>query len=167
DEKVQLVVRLAELLQGPLQDQPGAAERWEEVVRLDPDDGRALEALTALYTSLGRPDELARVLAHQVERVVADPAQQAEYQRQLARLCEQTLRDIPRARKAWEELCEILPGDAEALEALARIYTGEGDWATLVRILEKQVPLAKEPARAFDLALARAQILDERLNNID
>jgi tetratricopeptide (TPR) repeat protein len=167
DEKVQLVVRLAELLQGPLQNPAGAAERWEEVVRLDPDDGRALEALTTLYTALGRPDELARVLDHQVERVVADPAQQSEYQRALARLCETTLRDIPRARRAWENLCEILPGDPEALEALARIYTGEGDWATLVRILEKQVPLAKEPARAVDLALARAQILDERLNNLD
>src|SRR4029079_8098962 len=157
DEKVQLVVRLAELLQGPLQDQPGAAERWEEVVRLDPDDGRALEALTALYTALGRPDELARVLDHQVERVVADPAQQSEFQRQLARLCEETLRDIPRARRAWEQLCEILPGDPEALEALARIYTGEGDWATLVRILERPMRLAKDSAPARHLALCREQ----------
>src|SRR6185369_13720682 len=34
-------------------------------------------------------------------------------------------------------------------------------------ILERQVPLAKEPARAVELALLRAQILDERLHNDD
>jgi tetratricopeptide (TPR) repeat protein len=167
DEKIQLVTRIAELHQGPLQDAAGAALRWEDVVRLDPDDARALEALEGLYAALEKPAELARVLDLQVERVVADPAAQAEYMRALARLAEGTLRDVPRARKSWEQLCEILPGDAEALEALARIYTGEGDWATLVRILERQVPLAKEPARAVDLALLRAQILDERLHNVD
>jgi golgin subfamily B member 1 len=167
DEKVQLVSRVAELHEGPLKDPEGAALRWEEVVRLDPDDARALAALEALYASLGKPAELARILDLQVERVVADPAAQADYIRALARLAEGTLRDVPRARKVWELLCEILPGDAEALEALSRIYTGEGDWATLVRILERQVPLAKEPARAVELALLRAQILDERLRNLD
>jgi tetratricopeptide (TPR) repeat protein len=167
DEKVQLVARIAELHQGPLQDPAGAALRWEDVVRLDPDDARALEALEGLYVALDKPAELARVLDLQVERVVADPAAQADYMRALARLVEDTLRDLPRARKSWEQLCEILPGDAEALEALSRIYTGEGDWVTLVRILERQVPLAKEPARAVDLALLRAQILDERLRNLD
>jgi tetratricopeptide (TPR) repeat protein len=167
DEKVALVARVAELHQGPLQDPAGAALRWEEVVRLDPDDARALGALEGLYAALEKPAELARVLDLQVERVVADPAAQAEYMRALARLCEQTLRDVPRARRCWEQLCEILPGDAESLEALARIYTGEGDWATLVRILERQVPLAKDPAHAVDLALLRAQILDERLRNLD
>jgi tetratricopeptide (TPR) repeat protein len=167
DEKVQLVSRVAELHQGPLQDPTGAAERWEEVVRLDPDDARALEALEGLYAALAKPAELARVLDLQIERVVADTAAQADYLRALARLSEDTLKDIPRARKSWEQLCEILPGDAEALEALARIYTGEGDWATLVRILERQVPLAKEPTHAVELALLRAQILDERLRNVD
>ncbi|HVU50723.1 MAG TPA: hypothetical protein VHL80_08545, partial [Polyangia bacterium] len=167
DEKVQLVARVAELHQGPLQDPAGAALRWEEVVRLDPDDARALAALEGLYAALGKPEELARVLDLQVERTVADPAAQAEYMRALARLAEGTLRDVHRARRGWEQLCEILPGDAESLEALARIYTGEGDWATLVRILERQVPLASEPARAVELALLRAQILDERLHNLD
>jgi tetratricopeptide (TPR) repeat protein len=167
DERLQLVARAAELHQTQLQDGEGAAARWEEVVRLDADDARALDALEALYSALEKPAELARILDLQIERVVADPAAQGEYLRALARLAEGTLADVPRARKSWEQLCELLPGDAEALDALARIYTGEGDWATLVRILERQVPLAAEPARAVELALLRAQLLDERLRNAD
>ena len=167
DEKVQLVARLAELLQGPLQNPAAAAERWEEVARLDPTDARALESLSALYLALGQPGELARVLDLQVERLVADPAAQAEPLRALARLAESQLGDVARARRAWEQLSEILPGDDEALDALARITASEGDWATLVRILERQVPLATTPARAVEVALQRAQILDERLHNLD
>ena len=36
-----------------------------------------------------------------------------------------------------------------------------------MRILERQIPLAQEPARAVELALLRAQILDERLHNTE
>ncbi|MDB4980617.1 MAG: Tetratricopeptide 2 repeat protein, partial [Myxococcales bacterium] len=167
EEKAQLLTRAAELLQGPLADPAAAAERWEDVVRADPDGPRALEALTALYTTLGKPAELARILDLQVERLVGDPAAQAEQLRALARLTEEPLRDVARTRRAWEQLCELLPGDEESLTALSRIYTGDGDWATLVRILERQIPLAQEPARAVELALLRAQLFDDKLHNPD
>src|SRR6185369_10401793 len=134
DEKIQLVRRMAEILQTRLNDLPGAAERWEEVARLDPDDARALDALGGIYTTTERWAELARILDMQVDRVVADPVQQAGYLRQLAQLAEGSLGDMRRAQRCWENLCEVVPTDTEALQALARIYTGEGDWATLVRI---------------------------------
>jgi tetratricopeptide (TPR) repeat protein len=167
DEKSAIFRRIADIMRGVLKDPAGAAARLEEVVRLDPDDGQALDVLTEIYTALGRFQELARVLDLQVERVVADAAQQAEYLRQLARLVEGPLRDLPRARKSWEQLLDLLPTDAETLEALARISTAEGDWPTLVRILERQIPLAQEPGKAVELALQRAQIFDEKLHDID
>ena len=165
DEKIQLVRRIAELLQNKLADLAGAATRWEEIARIDPDDAKALESLMAIYTTLGQHADLARVLDMQVDRAVADPTEQAAYLRRLAALAEGPLNDIRRAQRCWENICEVLPTDTEALDALSRIYGGEGDWATLVRILERQVPLARDPARAVELALLRAQIFDERLRN--
>ena len=165
DEKLALLRRISELQQSKLNDLPGAAARWEEVARLDPDDAKALDALTGIYTTLERHSDLARVLDMQVDRAVADPMEQAAYLRRLAALAEGPLHDIRRAQRCWETICEILPADTEALDALSRIYTGEGDWATLVRILEKQIPLARDPVRAVDMALLRAQIFDERLRN--
>jgi tetratricopeptide (TPR) repeat protein len=165
DEKLALLRRISELQQGKLNDLPGAAARWEEVARLDPDDAKALDALTFIYTTLERHADLARVLDMQVDRAVADPMEQAAYLRRLAALAEGPLHDMRRAQRCWENICEILPADTEALDSLSRIYTGEGDWATLVRILEKQIPLARDPARAVDMALLRAQIFDDRLHN--
>jgi tetratricopeptide (TPR) repeat protein len=167
DEKRELVRRIAEILQTRLEDLSAAAERWEEAVRLDPDDARALDALTTIYTGVNKFPELARILDLQVERVIGDPASQAEYLRQLARLCEGPLRDVRRAQGGWEQLSELLPTDAETLDALARIYSSQEDWDELVRILERQVPLAADPAKALELALVRAEILDERLSNAE
>src|SRR6185437_6879191 len=84
DEKLQLYRRIAEILYSKLQDPTGAATRLEEVVRLDPDDAKALAGLEQIYSALGRHEDLARVLDMEVERVVADPAAQAEYLRHLA-----------------------------------------------------------------------------------
>ena len=167
DEKLQLFRRIAEILYTKLQDPTGAATRLEEVVRLDPDDAKALAGLMEIYTALGRHDDLARVLDIQVDRVIADPAEQAEYLRQLARLVEGPLGDGPRARKSWEQIADLLPTDAEALDALARLYTAEKDWPMLVRILDRQAPLATEPGRAVELALLRAQVFDEKLHDVD
>ncbi len=128
DEKLQLYRRIAEILYGRLQDPTGAAARLEEVARLDPDDAKALAGLRQIYTALGRHEDLARVLDMEVERVIADASEQADYLRQLARLVEGTIADRARARKAWEQLADLLPTDAEALEALARLYTAEEAW---------------------------------------
>ena len=62
------------ILRGPLQDPAGAALRLEEVVRLDPDDGKALDTLVEIYSGWGSFQDLARILDLQVERVVADSA---------------------------------------------------------------------------------------------
>jgi tetratricopeptide (TPR) repeat protein len=167
DEKIQLLHRIAELQLGTLQNPAAAAERLEEVIRLDPDDGKALDTLGEIYAALGDYPHLAKVLDAQVERVVADAALQAEYLRQLARLVEGSLNDLPRARQAWEQLAELLPTDEEALDALARIAHDLQDWTGLVKIFERQIPLTKDPARAVTLALARAQLFEEKLLDTD
>ncbi len=166
DEKLAILRRIADIMRGPLQDPGGAASRLEEVVRLDPDDSKALGTLVEVYSALNKWEDLARILDLQVERVVADPAQQAEYLRQLARLVEGQLRDLGRARHTWEALLDLLPTDVEALESLARIFNSQADWISLVRIMERQMPLA-EPGRAADIGLQRAQIFQEQLHDTD
>ena len=165
DEKVPLVRQMAEIYQNKLGDLQSAAQRWEEVARLDPGDVSALQALATIYTESEKLPELTRVLDLQVERLSGEPAQQAECVRRLALLSEGPLQDMPRAQKYWETLVELAPTDDEGLEALSRIYENDGDWATLIGILERRVTLAKEPARAAELALMRAAVLDERLHN--
>jgi tetratricopeptide (TPR) repeat protein len=166
DEKLQLYRRIADILYTRLQDPEGAAQRLEEVVQLDPDDAKALVALGDIYSTLGRHADLARVLDLQIDRVVADPAQQAEYLRRLGRLAETEVHDVARALKAWEQVSELLPTDPEALEALARLYTSSEDWPALVKILDRQASLSTEPKTAMELGLRRAGVFDEKLHDL-
>ncbi len=165
DEHIEVLVRAAELLGTALGDTAGAAARWEEVVRLDPDDGRALDALTEIYGRTEQHLDLARILDAQVDRLVGDPRQQADYLRRLADLAEVRLEDRRRAQRAWEALLELLPSDTSTMESLARIYSGSEEWATLVKILDRQIPHVNDPVRAVELALRRAEILDTKLDN--
>ena len=167
DEKLAILRRIADIMRGPLQDPPGAAQRLEEVVRMDQDDGKALGTLVEIYAGLNRYEDLARVLDLQVERVVADPAQQAEYLRQLARLVEGQLHELGRARHTWEQLLDLMPNDTEALASLARIFNSQADWQSLVRIMERQMPLAENPNQAADIGLQRADIFGEKLHDTD
>ncbi len=163
DERIQVLARAAEILDATLNDAARAAEHWEEVARLDPDDARALSSLGGIYGRLERHADLARILDAQIERLVADPQQQAEYLRRLAELSEAQLGDQRRGQRAWEALLEILPADIQALEALGRIYAENEDWGRLVRILERQIPLV-DAERAVEIALRRADILDTSLD---
>src|SRR4029078_11590918 len=99
-----------------------------------------------------RYEDLARILDLQVERVVADPAQQAEYLRQLARLGEGPRGDLGRARRTRDQMLDLLPNDGEALESLARIFNSQADWQALVRIMERQMPLGARPSPGRDSA---------------
>lgn len=165
EERVQLLSRLALLQETKLDDPAGATETWEKVVRIDPDDARALEALTEIYEKLGRHADHARVLDAQVDRLIGDPQQQAMHLRRLAALAEGPLGDQRRAQRAWEHILELLPSDSAALDALCRIYGDTGDWSTLVRVLEKKIAQTAEPADAVVLALRRAEILENKLEN--
>ncbi|HEX2660748.1 MAG TPA: hypothetical protein VHU40_20850, partial [Polyangia bacterium] len=163
DERINVLARAAELLDSTLNDAANAAEHWEEVARLDSEDARALNALGGIYARLERPADLARVLDAQIERLAADPQQQAEYLRRLAELCEAQLSDKRRAQRAWESLLEILPTDMPTLEALSRLYGEAENWAALEKILDRQIPQVDDTARAVELALRRADILDVNL----
>ena len=165
----QLLRRIAEILRGPLQDPPGAAAA--------PGRGRparsrrrqgARHAGRASTRRSNRYEDLARVLDLQVERVVADPAQQAEYLRQLARLVEGPLHDLARARHTWEQLLDLLPTDAEALDALARIFNSRGRLADAGPD-PRAADAAGRGARAAPStsACSAPQIFDEKLHDTD
>ena len=134
---------------------PGAAERLEEVVRLDPDDGKALG-------HAGR-DLRRRWTGSRIWR--ASWTCRSSASSPIRRSRPSTCGSWP---GWWRASCTIsagrgtpgsscwtcCPTDAEALDSLARIYNSQADWTTLVRIMERQMPLAEEPGRAADIGAA-------------
>src|SRR5262249_35554859 len=173
--------RLAKLAAG--RDPLTAMERWEGVLRAAPNDPEALAALAKLYDDAGRLPELSQVLERQI--IAARPPR-ADDLRRWARVLEKLSGgrsetepldrrgkraatrgddDATRAHKAWQKIVEQVPGDLEALEALARRYEAQGNWRDLADVLGRQAAglLASAPPAAGDPLLRRARLLEERL----
>ena len=165
EEKLGLVRRVAEILQNQVDDFDRAIPYWDNVLKHLPGDQQALQALLAGYEKAGRHEDLARTLDMQITALAADPSARAELMRRLARLAGDALKQTPRAQQAWQDLLKIVPGDREGLEALSAIAAAQSDWATLADLLARRIALSTNPAEAVPMALERARLLVEKLDD--
>lgn len=173
-ERAKVLRRLANLATDQ-EDDVRAMERWEATLKVAPNDGDALDALATLYERHERWGELATVLERaQITRRAAEDStspgtsaasKRAEELERYARVVDERLGDVARATRAWQKLLEVRPRDRDALDALARLYEGAGRWRDLAEVLARQAPLHidDDPQRAAQVALQRAQLLEERL----
>lgn len=169
-ERAKVMRRLARLADDR-NDELAAMERWERVLKAAATDADALARLADLYERHGRAAELAKVL----ERALAgqkppkpgtpEAAKRAAELRRYAITVDEQLGDEARATKAWHAVVDALPFDRQALDALARLHAERGEWRNLAEVLERQAPLyaADEPAKAAEVGLQRARLLEERL----
>ena len=171
DEKLQILHRIAEILRGPLQDpagrggaagggrpprsrrRQGARRRWSADLHRAGPVSRIWPASWTCRSSAWSP----------IRR------QQAEYLRQLARLVEGSAPRPRRARARPGSSCWICCRPTARRWTRWRASTpAEADWPTLVRIMERQMPLARGAGRAPSTSACSApQIFDEKLHDTD
>lgn len=164
EEKIKILRNMTKVATEKLDDDVLAAEAWEKIMRLDPDDTEALSALTSLYEKLGRWAQLADVLERRGKSLATEDEEAfRKYMRRLARVADTRLGDPDRALEAWRAVSEVIPDDKEALGALTRLYYEEEDWEGVCEVLRRQIPLADEPNKIIGLSLRLADILDEHL----
>ncbi len=169
-ERAKLLKRLAKIA-SEREDDVVALERWEQTMRASPSDPDALAALAGLYERAERWPELAQVL----ERIdggrplpqpgTPEAAIRALECERYAIVIDEHIKDPARAVKAWHRVLELTPKHRSALDSLARLYRANGKWKELADILGRQLPILQidDQDRAAELALERAQILEEKL----
>ncbi|MFT3697546.1 MAG: tetratricopeptide repeat protein [Kofleriaceae bacterium] len=175
-ERAKLLKRLAKLATDR-QDDLKSLERWEATLRASPSDPDALAALRDLYERAQRWVELAQIY----ERLdggrplpqpgTPDAAVRVFELEAYAGILDVHLKDPTRALKAWHRVLELTPKSRTALDALARLYRDANKWRELTDILNRQSlvllgsGLPDDQARAAELQMERAQILEERLGS--
>ena len=86
---------------------------------------------------------------------------------QSARIFEEHLAEPEQAVEQLRKLLEETPGDAEALGALDRIFTGEGRHADLVEVLDIRTGFAKDARERDGLAFRAARITETELSDVE
>jgi tetratricopeptide (TPR) repeat protein len=119
--------RIAEIYDRELQLPDRAAEAYQAVLELTPEDEASWEALERLLDALRRPLDRATLLQRRAARLPQGTrqAEQVELLTRAARAYEQAGED-PQAATTWRKLLDLRPADETIADALARALARTG-----------------------------------------
>ncbi|MFO0612975.1 MAG: tetratricopeptide repeat protein [Polyangiaceae bacterium] len=154
--RASILMSVAELYEGPLDDVARAQAEYAKVIDTDPNDPAivipAARALTQIHASKGNHAALAETLSIEVKLEESIDKRKELYER-LGVLYETELNEPGKAVEAYRARLSDDPGDLEALGALERLYASKGDFRELVRVLR-----AREEATTDEAERRRAMI---------
>lgn len=139
-------------------EQPGAAiEACRRALEIDHDHRDAHARLEALYRANGRWRDLLDLLDKRLRHTTRDRETQLALLREVIRVHTEHLARPEDALPAWREVLRLLPGDREALTALADAYRTKQRWAELAEVLQQQLEAGADAATTRRL---RAELAD-------
>ncbi|HMY21754.1 MAG TPA: hypothetical protein PKA58_35770, partial [Polyangium sp.] len=154
-------------------------ELWDEVLKDDPENNEALNALSGLHERAKDWDKLAVVLQKQVE-VTADFKAKEALLGKLGALYGERLNNDDAAIDAWQQLLTLNPGERKAQEALKKLYlkvarwddlepfyAEGGKWDEFIRVLEGQKAKETDDKNKISLLMKTARLWLEQKQKAD
>jgi cellulose synthase operon protein C len=140
-----------------------AIDYYRRLLAIDPTDGEAMRTVEDLLRERGDHRAVAEVLEARVKALSERPAEVARAAYRLGELYEEHLDDPARAVKAYERALAGMPGHRAALDALARLRTGQGAWKNLADGLENDAATVKDTPLAVETLMQAGDVWAERL----
>jgi tetratricopeptide (TPR) repeat protein len=165
--QVETLRRLARLAGGELRQSSRAEDAWEALLKIQPADREALEALSSIAADMGDFSTLTGLLQRRIA-IAENPADATALALERARLFEEELREPAEAVAALEQIInEMDPANLAAHAALRRVAESVQDWPRVVAVAERQLALTTEPkervARGLEIGwLCRERLTDAR-----
>jgi tetratricopeptide (TPR) repeat protein len=164
--RVDLYVSMGVVYEQNLGDIDRSVEAYTDVLQLDPDEQRALEALGRMYEKIGEWDRAIDVMAH-LTQLTDDTRKQVDLFSRMGRIQYGQLGDAESSEANLLRALAIDPSHVPAMEALTRQYSDRGDWLKAAQMMvraESYTPVAVDKVR---LLYEAARIYDERLRQRD
>lgn len=161
--RLTLLGELAELYRGPMSNEPALVSVLGQIVQLSSDPKEPLSELSSLYESLGRwRDWLAT--ESRLADLAADPAEQVDRHRAVARRWLEQFNNVQHAIEAYERVYDAAPGDDEAYEKLRELYMKRRAYPQLMDLLAKHRDHVAEGDARIELTVEMAKLAAERLD---
>lgn len=157
EARLELMQRLAALLEGPL-GRPGDAIPWHErVLSEQPDHPATLEHLTRLYERVGRFVELVDTLQSRA-RLSVDDDSRAKWLLLAGGVVERELRDIEQSLQYYEQALALGEPGLTAVDALERIFARPEMRVRVGETLESFYAAAENHSKLAELYRRRAEV---------
>jgi len=161
DRRVNLLRKLARVLEHDLGRDAEAAERWAELVRLLPLDAEAADALERIAERRGGRGELIDLLRARAARLPVGHAERTRALRRVARELEGTPGRRGEVLSALREVHQQSPSDTEVALKLAALARSAGDIGTAAEALLRAFRATVNPEGRVHLAIESSRVLLE------
>jgi tetratricopeptide (TPR) repeat protein len=166
DLQLEVMLRIAEVSRSRLGETVLAKEYYGRALELRGDDARALTALESLYEETQDHAALLEIVRRRADAAETDDERKALLFKQ-ARICDEKLADARAAIAVYEQILD-LGADAQAVEALERLYALADQWDHLISLYERQIeaPGASNERKAA-LHHALGTVFEKRTGDVD
>lgn len=161
--RVAALRRMVVIYRDKLSHDPMVINTYNSILRIDPDNREALEALSKVYDNLGRYSDLTRVLERRA-KLADDPDEKIDLLSQVARLWVERFNNLNKAVEPLEQVLELDPSNLEALTQLKAIYSKRRAWKPLYEVIRREADMAEgseKVAHLSELAKLAAERLDK------
>ncbi|MDJ0762320.1 MAG: tetratricopeptide repeat protein [Myxococcota bacterium] len=163
-ERISLHTKIAEMLEREFVRPEKAAEHYEAVIEVDPNNVDAFEALERIYRQIGRWQDLILTYERHIN-AIPDRTERIGYYEQMGQVYASELSELDRAIDAYNQILDIDPDHEAALDELARLQTLGEDWEAAHETLQRLVRTVDEPTLKIDLFFRLGKLNEENLLN--
>jgi len=144
-----------------------AIEQWRTLLRSEPANVTARDALKRLYGSTGQFNHLADLLRSELERIAPDDAAaRLPVLRDIAAIYREHIRSDSALVTVLSQIIGLDPHDAAAVRELARVYEALGRWRDLLTTQLRLAELETVPSTKAELYRAIARRWLEQFSNV-
>jgi tetratricopeptide (TPR) repeat protein len=165
-KRVEILRRAARVAAAKLRDASEASRLYGRLHIVDPADAEAIDALERHFERSRDYEKLIGILTTRLSLTSGGDESIALHLR-IAQLCEEGLRDAPRAIESYRKILDIAPSQKEAIDALGRLYEGTERWAELVEITRRQIRIVTDRAQKALLYFKCGSVMESKFSKED
>ena len=135
---------------------------YQNILKTDPGNPEAIDALIVQYEKMRRWPDLVGVLQQKIE-LATEALAQVALLKQLATIFVDRFSNQAEAIKAFERVLSLAPDDVEAMGYLKQMYERRRDWEKLVSIEEREALLVEDADERASALTSVAQRATEKL----
>jgi golgin subfamily B member 1 len=155
---------LADLYSDKLKRPVDAIEQYEQLLKADADDTKALKSLERLYDATGRNEDYVKILDKRI--AAADSVdEKVALCRRMAAEWEAQEGGKPKAAEYLEKITQLKGGDEETFKSLSRLYWASKEWPKLIDVYNRHIKITQHPGDRAGLYAALGKIYEDHLQD--
>jgi tetratricopeptide (TPR) repeat protein len=165
--KVELLHRIAELSETQLESAQQAFDAFARALPFDNADEQTLGSLERLAAELDAFKQVTELYDAELEKLADRPDRVVELGMRVAQLYEVQVGDVEAAIVRYNRVLTAEDTNAQAIDALDRLYEATEKWSELAAILQKQAQLASSPDDVLQFQFRLGRVYQSHLGRID